>query len=79
MNVIEKKPCKLLRLNAVLEAAGIGRTQLMEHVMRGEFPKPVKVTKSGRSIAWLMDEVVAWQETRIAERDRSAAREYGRD
>jgi predicted DNA-binding transcriptional regulator AlpA len=41
----------------------------MLHVAQDEFPKPIKVTPSGRTIAWFEDEVAEWQKARAAERD----------
>ena len=35
------------------------------------FPKPVRIGDNG--VAWIEDEVTAWQKARIAERDVAAA------
>jgi predicted DNA-binding transcriptional regulator AlpA len=64
---------RLLRLPAVLAFSGYGRTQLFEAIKRKEFPTPIKLTESGRAIAWDEAELNAWKEARKAQRDRSAA------
>lgn len=60
---------RLLRLPQVEEATGLRRTQIFVAVKDGRFPKPVKVLESGRAVAWLESDVVAYQQARIAARD----------
>ena len=45
---------------------GMGRTKIAELVAAGEFPKPIKLSSTGRAKAWLKSEVQQWQTTRIA-------------
>lgn len=59
---------KLLRLNDVKAATGLGRTSLYDLMARGEFPRPVPL--SARARGWLESEVRAWQDSRVASRDR---------
>lgn len=66
---------RLLRLWAVEEFSGLKRTQIWEHIERGEFPQPVKLTESGRAIAWDEAELIAWRDARKAARDNNAARD----
>lgn len=54
-----------MRLPAVLELTGRGRTATLDDVKAGRFPKPIKV---GAASMWLQSEVQAW----IAERVRQA-------
>ena len=61
---------RLLRLPAVLECVGLGRSRVYELVAKGRFPAPVKLSE--RAIAWSADEVDAWVRERIAERDAAA-------
>lgn len=56
---------RLLRLPAVLELTGRGRTATLDDVKAGRFPKPIKV---GAASMWLQSEVQAW----IADRVRQA-------
>jgi predicted DNA-binding transcriptional regulator AlpA len=64
---------RLLRLPAVLAFSGFGRTQLFEKIKLREFPAPLKLSDSGRAIAWDETELVAWREARRAKRDGRAA------
>jgi prophage regulatory protein len=48
---------------------GLRRTQIAELIKAGEFPKPIPISDSGRAIAWLESEVLAWQAKRIAKRE----------
>lgn len=49
---------------------GLRRTTILRLMERGEFPKPVPLTNSGRALGWYEDDIAAWQERR-----RAAARE----
>ena len=55
-------PPKLLRLPAVLELTGLGRSTLYVLMRRGEFPSPVRI--SVRAVAWRQFEVVDWINSR---------------
>jgi prophage regulatory protein len=63
---------RLLRLPAVLQFSGYGRTQLFHWIRRGKFPQPVKLNDGGRAIAWDESELLAWREARKAARDQAA-------
>ena len=56
---------KILRLPAVLERVGIGKTALYGLISRGEFPPPLKL--STRAVGWCVGEVEQW----INERPRA--------
>jgi prophage regulatory protein len=56
---------RLLRLPAVLELTGRGRTAVLDDVKAGRFPRPIKV---GAASMWLHSECQAW----IAERVRAS-------
>lgn len=58
------RPDRLLRLPAVLDRTGRGRTSTLEDVKAGRFPQPIK---AGRATLWSEAEVHAW----IAERIRA--------
>jgi prophage regulatory protein len=62
----------LLRIPAVLAAAGVCRSTLYEMMEAGKFPKPVK-PNDDRAVRWLASEVVDWQKARIAARDNAVA------
>jgi prophage regulatory protein len=55
---------KLMRLQAVKEITGLSRSSIYADP---SFPKPVKIGE--RAVAWVEDEVLAWVEERIAERE----------
>jgi hypothetical protein len=43
-------------------------------VLKGEYPKPFKLTPGGRAKAWLASEIAAYQAWRKAVRDGTAAK-----
>jgi prophage regulatory protein len=63
----------LLREPEVRKIVPLGRTQRAEAIARGEFPKPVKLTASGRAVAWLEEEIIAYVAARVAARDEEGA------
>jgi prophage regulatory protein len=58
---------RFLRIGQVCDATGLPISTVYELVAAGNFPKQVRLTR--RSVAWIEQEVLAWQEARIAERD----------
>jgi len=63
----ETKPTinALMRLPAVLAAVGVGRSTLYALISVGQFPPPIKLTPSGRAVAWPMSAVEAWIDGRL--------------
>jgi len=57
----------LLRLPAVLDRTALSRSRVYDLLERGDFPRPVKL--SGRINAWPSDEIDAWIQSRIADRE----------
>lgn len=55
----------LMRLPAVLAAVGVGRSTLYALIAAGVFPQPIKLTPSGRAVAWPSSVVEAWIDERI--------------
>lgn len=55
---------KLLRLPQVLNTVGISRSTLYQLVARGDFPKPIKISR--RACAWPESAVQRWIEMRVA-------------
>jgi predicted DNA-binding transcriptional regulator AlpA len=49
------------------------RVTLSRRIRRGEFPPPIRV--GSRNVAWLKDEIDAWQALRIADRDKDLQRQ----
>lgn len=53
---------------ATVEAAtGLSRSSLYRLISAGQFPAPVKL--SSRSVGWVLAEVTAFIESKVAERD----------
>jgi prophage regulatory protein len=66
-----------LRSAQVQALTGVPRSTRYELIARGEFPKPIKLSR--RLVAWSAAEITAWQTSRIAARDgrQSRARKAG--
>ncbi|WOH82147.1 AlpA family phage regulatory protein [Bradyrhizobium sp. BEA-2-5] len=63
---------RMFRLRELPEFVGLRRTQIGELIKSGEFPKPVPLSNSGRAVAWLEADLIAWQIARIAARNTKA-------
>lgn len=61
---------KVIRLNAVIEASGLGRSSIYKGMNQGTFPKSVPLT--GKAVGWLDEEVEAWIQARIVEREKKS-------
>ena len=53
---------KILRLPAVLDRVGLGKTAVYAAIRRGDFPKPIQL--SARAVGWRRDEVAEWISSR---------------
>ena len=62
-------PSKLLRLNEVLSRIPFSKSSLFREIARGRFPRPIRVGE--RRVAWVDDEIGAWEEACVAERDQA--------
>ena len=56
---------RLIRLPAVQQRVGIGRTAVYEMIKAGKFPRPVKL---GAASAWIDLEITQWMEQLAARR-----------
>jgi prophage regulatory protein len=54
---------RVLRLDAVVQVTGLGRSTIYKLIGTGEFPSPVPLT--GRSVGWLQSEVRSWIRSRV--------------
>jgi prophage regulatory protein len=63
---------RIIRERDVDAYCGLKRTQRAELVRRGEFPRPVTLSDSGRARGYLESELLEWQRNRAARRDHSA-------
>jgi predicted DNA-binding transcriptional regulator AlpA len=75
----QTKSKRIVRLPGVLEFSGYKATQLWEHIKRGDFPAPIRLTESGAALGWLSEELDKWRESRIAARDAANERENARE
>ncbi len=60
---------RLIRLPALQERVGMGRTAVYELIKAGKFPRPVKV---GAASAWIDVEITRWIEQLAADRSTSS-------
>jgi prophage regulatory protein len=68
----ELQPRPMMRRPAVKATTGHSDNALDALIAKGEFPSPVKI--GPRSVAWFVDEIVAWQQARVAEREAKRER-----
>jgi len=61
---------RILRLPETEQKVGLKETQIRQKVAEGTFPKPVKLSASGRAIGWLEHELEAYLDELIAARER---------
>lgn len=66
------RPRRALRLPAVKQKTGMGKTQILEGAKLGTFPKPFRPMPGGRAIAWDEGEIDEHLERQMAERDGEA-------
>lgn len=55
---------RIIRLKELTHLVGMAESQLRQAVAIGAFPKPIKLSDTGRSIGWLEAEVIEWQQKR---------------
>jgi prophage regulatory protein len=83
MERVQRKPAahqpvtgmRILRIRAVLEKTGLGRTHLKVMRRAGKFPAAIKLTDSDAPTApvgWLESEIDAWIAARAAKRGEVA-------
>lgn len=56
---------RFLRRDEVERLTGLKRTALRDMCTNHEFPRPIKLSDSGRAIGWLESDLLAWQQDRI--------------
>ena len=57
----------MLKLKAVKAMTGLSRSTIYDYMAKGHFPRQVKLGE--RCVAWVEEEVVAWLDARITDRD----------
>jgi prophage regulatory protein len=63
------KNSPIVRTKDAMAYSGLRKSQFYHAIEHGEFPKPIKITDSGRATAWLRSELDAWLASRVAARD----------
>lgn len=64
----------MLKLKTVITMTGLSRSTIYDYMAKGQFPRQVKLGE--RCVAWIEEEVVAWLDARITERDASNSSKY---
>lgn len=62
-----QRPIRILRRLEVQNRTGLARSTLYAFMASGRFPPSVRL--GGRAVGWIEQEVEAWIEQRIEERD----------
>jgi prophage regulatory protein len=62
-----------IRPRQVQTAMGWSRSTLYQKISEGLFPAPVKLDANGRAVGWPEREIAAYQQERIAARDKMEA------
>ena len=57
---------RILRRHEVVHIVGLKRSSIYRLMGLGEFPRPVRLTKSGKAVGWKMSAVERWIESRTA-------------
>lgn len=60
---------RFIRLPEVLQRVGSSKPTLYRWMQQGKFPRPYPLDDSGHSVGWLLEQVEAWIDQRIAARE----------
>jgi prophage regulatory protein len=60
---------RIVRLRELSQYVGLKRTQIDDLIKKGEFPRPIPLSDTGRAKGWLESELLVWQAQRLAKRD----------
>ncbi|MDI1300935.1 MAG: AlpA family transcriptional regulator [bacterium] len=59
---------QIMRLKAVINSTGLGRSSIYKSIAEGTFPKSVSL--GDRAVGWVSSEVENWIKNRIEARDK---------
>jgi predicted DNA-binding transcriptional regulator AlpA len=59
---------RFIRKNDLHQFVGLKRQAVADLIKRGEFPASIKLSDTGYAVAWTEDDLIAWQQKRIATR-----------
>lgn len=66
------EPKRMLRLRQLREIIPYSTPHIYDLMSQGKFPRSVKI--GANAVAWIEDEIIAWQEAHIARRDARETR-----
>ncbi len=72
-----RRPIRLLKFDRVSDLTGLKMTSVYDHIKRGLFPPPVKLTE--RTSVWPENEVAELNAARIAGKSNDEIRELVRE
>lgn len=55
---------RFMRRHEVAAVVGLQRSSIYRLMSLGEFPRPHRLTKSGKAVGWRESDVLAWMESR---------------
>lgn len=61
----------VLRFPEVQKLTGLSRASVHALAAKNRFPRPIKLAENGRASGWLLSELQAWLEERLAQRDKA--------
>lgn len=59
---------RLVRIKELIQLTGLSKSYIYQLAKENHFPKPIKLIEGGMASAWVLSEVNAWIESRIADR-----------
>jgi prophage regulatory protein len=54
---------RIYRKKQLPEVTGLKSSSIEDLIAKGQFPKPVKLTDSGRAVGWLESDLLEWQQS----------------
>ena len=55
---------KIYRRHELTQLIGLQRSSIYRLMNHGEFPRPIRLTKSGKAVGWRASDIEAWIESR---------------
>lgn len=55
---------RIVRIQGVIDATGLGRSTIYELMAKGDFPRPIKLT--GKAVGWPESKIAEWLSQREA-------------
>lgn len=59
---------RLIRIRELIQLTGLSKSYVYQLVKQNAFPKPIKLVEGGIASAWVLSEINAWIDSRIADR-----------